>query len=151
MGQTVQPAEWVIVNDGSSDRTGALIDKLSARLPWLHAVHRVNRGYRKSGGGVHDAFNDGYERLRCRDWDYIVKLDGDLSFEPSYSSTALPVSLPTQPLELLEARYISRSGTKRVLRSVSGLSRSGRNQDLPSCLLAEPRRPHGRSWLGHIG
>ena len=25
-GQTIRPAEWVIVNDGSSDRTGDIVD-----------------------------------------------------------------------------------------------------------------------------
>jgi len=82
--QTERPAEWVIVNDGSSDRTGALIDRWAAELPWVHAVHRPNRGFRKAGGGVVDAFYDGYRSLRSHDWDFIVKLDGDLSFSPDY-------------------------------------------------------------------
>ncbi len=54
------------------------------RIRWIHGCNRVNRGFRKSGGGVVEAFNDGYERLNCDDWDYIVKLDGDLSFDPGY-------------------------------------------------------------------
>ena len=82
--QTVLPAKWVIVNDGSSDSTGAIIDAASAEYPWIEGVHRTNRGYRKSGGGVVDAFNDGYRRLEGLVWDFLVKLDGDLSFEPRY-------------------------------------------------------------------
>jgi len=31
-----------------------------------------------------EAFYDGYNTLECKDWDYIVKLDGDLSFAPEY-------------------------------------------------------------------
>jgi glycosyltransferase involved in cell wall biosynthesis len=82
--QTVRPVEWWIVNDGSTDRTGEIIDEYSARYPWIRAVHRTNRGFRKAGGGVVDSFNDGYRQVTCTDWDYIVKLDGDLSFEPDY-------------------------------------------------------------------
>ena len=78
-GQTVQPAEWVIVDDGSTDRTGEIIDRYAAQLPWIRVVHRVNRGFRKSGGGVMEAFYDGYNALHCSDWDFIVKLDGDLT------------------------------------------------------------------------
>jgi len=84
LGQTILPAEWIIVNDGSSDRTGEIIDEYSAQYPWIRAVHRTNRGFRKAGGGVVDTFNDGYLILTCKDWDFIVKLDGDLSFEPNY-------------------------------------------------------------------
>jgi poly-beta-1,6-N-acetyl-D-glucosamine synthase len=82
--QTVPPAEWVIVDDGSTDRTGEIIDRYASQFPWICVVHRENRGFRKSGGGVVDAFYDGYKALRCADWDFIVKLDGDLSLPPTY-------------------------------------------------------------------
>jgi len=82
--QTSRPSEWVIVDDGSSDRTGAIIDRYVAQYPWIHVVHRANRGFRKAGGGVMEAFYDGYNTLECKDWDFIVKLDGDLSFSLEY-------------------------------------------------------------------
>jgi len=82
--QTVLPAEWVLVDDGSSDDTGAIIDRVAARVPWVQAVHRRDRGCRKAGGGVIDAFYAGYEALRSHDWEYVVKLDGDLRFAPDY-------------------------------------------------------------------
>ncbi|HUY12650.1 MAG TPA: glycosyltransferase family A protein [Terriglobia bacterium] len=84
IAQTIRPSEWVIVNDGSTDGTGAIIDEYARQHSWIHGVHRANRGHRKSGGGVIEAFNDGYATLSCSDWDFIVKLDGDLSFEPDY-------------------------------------------------------------------
>jgi poly-beta-1,6-N-acetyl-D-glucosamine synthase len=82
--QTILPTEWIIVNDGSEDSTGKIIDEYAALYPWIRAVHRTNRGFRKAGGGVVDAFNDGYRELQSRDWNFIVKLDGDLSFDPDY-------------------------------------------------------------------
>ncbi|MBN1974571.1 MAG: glycosyltransferase family 2 protein [Sedimentisphaerales bacterium] len=82
--QTIIPVEWVIVNDGSTDGTGILIDKYAKEYPWIQAIHRQNRGYRKAGGGVIEAFYDGYNVLRSQDWNFIVKLDGDLFFDPNY-------------------------------------------------------------------
>ena len=83
-GQTIRPTEWVIVDDGSSDRTGDIIDQYAAKFSWISVVHRSNRGFRKSGGGVVEAFYDGYDRLRCNDWAFVVKLDGDLTFAGDY-------------------------------------------------------------------
>jgi biofilm PGA synthesis N-glycosyltransferase PgaC len=82
--QTLLPIEWIIVNDGSSDKTGEIINKYSELYSWIHAVHRNNRGFRKAGGGVIEAFYDGYCSLKSDNWDYIVKLDGDLSFDNEY-------------------------------------------------------------------
>lgn len=84
LAQTVRPTEWVIVNDGSTDRTGEIIDRYATEFPWIKAVHRANRGFRKAGGGVVDAFYDGYHALRGDNWEFIVKLDGDLSFSADY-------------------------------------------------------------------
>lgn len=82
--QTVPPAEWVIVNDGSMDRTGEIIDRYAHEYQWIRPLHRSNRGFRKSGGGVVEAVNDGINLLRSNDWDFLVKLDGDLTFAPDY-------------------------------------------------------------------
>jgi poly-beta-1,6-N-acetyl-D-glucosamine synthase len=82
--QTVLPAEWLIVDDGSSDRTGIVADQYAAKHSWIRVLHRQNRGFRKNGGGVMEAFFDGYHSLQCKDWDFVVKLDGDLTFAPDY-------------------------------------------------------------------
>jgi glycosyltransferase involved in cell wall biosynthesis len=77
------------VNDGSTDGTAAIIDEYAAQHPWIRAVHRLNRGFRKAGGGVVEAFNDGLRASTMDDWDFIVKMDGDLTFEPSYFESCL--------------------------------------------------------------
>ncbi len=84
VNQTIRPAEWVIVDDGSTDKTPEILDSYASQYPWIRGLHRTNRGFRKSGGGVVEAFNEGFKRLNCGDWNFVVKLDGDLSFEPDY-------------------------------------------------------------------
>lgn len=84
LNQSILPAEWVIVDDGSSDRTGAIADRYAGQYPWIRVVHRNNRGFRKSGGGVVEAFYDGYRSLGQKKWDFVVKLDGDLTFASDY-------------------------------------------------------------------
>ena len=82
--QTMLPTQWIIVDDGSTDGTGRIIEEYAARLRWITVVHRPNRGFRKSGGGVVDAFNEGRRVLECHDYEFLVKLDGDLSFSSDY-------------------------------------------------------------------
>jgi len=87
--QTVLPEEWIIVNDGSTDRTGKIIEEAAGRYPWIQAVHRPDRGYRKWGGGIIESFYSGFETLACRDWRFMCKLDGDLSFGTTYFEDAI--------------------------------------------------------------
>lgn len=89
ISQTILPVEWVIVDDGSTDGTGAVLDKYSARFTWMKIVHRTNRGYRSAGGGVVEAFYDGYSAITQRNFEFISKLDGDLSFSTDYFERCL--------------------------------------------------------------
>jgi glycosyltransferase involved in cell wall biosynthesis len=84
ISQSVRPHQWIIVDDGSTDGTAELLDRYASSLAWLEVVHKYNRGYRSAGGGVIDAFYAGYARLANDTWDFIVKLDADLSFAPNY-------------------------------------------------------------------
>lgn len=86
--QTILPAEWVIVNDGSNDTTASIINECAQRYPWIRAVHRKDRGFRKCGAGIIEAFYAGYHALTRNDWAFMSKLDGDLSFEPDYFEKA---------------------------------------------------------------
>ncbi|MGO9531631.1 MAG: glycosyltransferase family 2 protein [Syntrophobacteraceae bacterium] len=83
-GQTILPSRWVIVDDGSSDTTPQILTAAARQYSWIVYVHRPDRGFRKSGGGVIEAFYDGHSAIDRKDFDFLVKLDGDLSFGPDY-------------------------------------------------------------------
>jgi biofilm PGA synthesis N-glycosyltransferase PgaC len=87
--QMLPPATWVIVDDGSSDATGQIADEASAKYTWVRVIHRKDRGFRKPGSGVMEAFGEGYRLIESEPWDFIVKLDGDLSFKSDFFSSAL--------------------------------------------------------------
>jgi poly-beta-1,6-N-acetyl-D-glucosamine synthase len=82
--QTIRPIRWIIVDDGSDDSTGRIADEAAKMFSWIGVVHRVDRGFRHSGGGVVETFYDGFKLVENEEWDYLVKLDGDLSFAPDY-------------------------------------------------------------------
>ncbi len=81
--QKLLPTEWVIVDDGSTDSTAEIVERAAQQYSWIRLVRRGDRGFRKLGGGVIDTFNDGLETTEI-EWDYVGKLDADLSFGPNY-------------------------------------------------------------------
>jgi glycosyltransferase involved in cell wall biosynthesis len=82
--QTAPPTRWVIVDDGSTDETPAILAEYSARLPYLTVVRRPNRGRRAVGPGVIEAFYDGLDAVRAEDFGYLCKLDLDLDLPAGY-------------------------------------------------------------------
>lgn len=82
--QTVPPALWVIVDDGSRDKTPQILEEYAAKLPYLRVVRQADRGFRKLGGGVIDAFYAGYETVDPNEFQYLCKLDLDLELPPTY-------------------------------------------------------------------
>jgi glycosyltransferase involved in cell wall biosynthesis len=82
--QTITPLQWIIVDDGSTDATAEIMEAAAAKHPWITTLHCANRGSRVNASGVMQAFHQGYQLLNRQDWDYLVKLDGDVRLEPDY-------------------------------------------------------------------
>ncbi len=83
VAQTLLPLRWVIVDDGSNDRTGEIAEAYAQRYPWIEVVRRPKHLDRSFAGKVH-AFNAGFERIKALDYEIIGNLDSDLSFDPDY-------------------------------------------------------------------
>jgi len=84
MRQSVPPALWVVVDDGSTDGTPKILERYRAMVDYLRIIRRDNRGFRKVGGGVVDAFDEGLASFDLHDFDYVCKLDMDLDLPQGY-------------------------------------------------------------------
>jgi len=82
--QSVPPDLWVVIDDGSTDETPAILAEYAARLPYLRVLRREDRGRRSVGPGVVEAFDAGYRAIDARAFDYLCKLDLDLELPPRY-------------------------------------------------------------------
>lgn len=67
LAQTFTDFELIIINDGSTDGSGAILRELAARDPRIVLVERAN-------GGLVSALNEGIERARA---DLIARMDAD--------------------------------------------------------------------------
>src|ERR1051326_8602450 len=81
--QTQRPEKWVIVDDGSKDRTAEIIDRARAEHDWIEVIHRPQHLDRNFAGKVR-AFNEGYAKVQHVDFEVIGNIDADVSFEPPY-------------------------------------------------------------------
>jgi poly-beta-1,6-N-acetyl-D-glucosamine synthase len=84
LAQSLLPAEWVIVDDGSTDATPAILREYAGKYSWMRIVPRPDRGRRSVGPGVIDAFYSGYAAIGVREYDFLCKLDLDLRLPPRY-------------------------------------------------------------------
>ena len=80
--QTVKPAQWVIVDDGSRDDSMAIVAQYQTRMPFIKVVHRET-GARAVGPGVIQAFNAGLAAVDAAH-DFICKFDVDLELPERY-------------------------------------------------------------------
>jgi len=83
ISQTVLPKRWIIVSDGSTDRTDEIARKYSSQYDWIEWIRMSEHDDRQFAAKVH-CFRAGYQRVKELEFDIVGNLDADLSFEPDY-------------------------------------------------------------------
>jgi glycosyltransferase involved in cell wall biosynthesis len=108
--QRLLPTRWVIVDDGSRDETVALVRRHQAQHSFIEVVMHDRAGQRHPGSRVIHAFNRGLERVRDP-FDFVVKLDCDLTFSDDYFVTLLARFAQNPRLGIASGIYLEASGT----------------------------------------
>jgi len=94
--------EVVVVNDGSQDRTAAILDELARRQPRLRVIHHPrNRGY---GGALRTGFAAATK-------DLMFYTDGDGQYDVNELARLMP--LMTNKVDVVNGYKIRRSDSKR--------------------------------------
>ena len=96
LNQTFSNLELILVDDGSTDGTGAICDEYAAADPRVNVIHQKN-------GGVAVARNTGLDSVRG---EYICWLDSDDFLFPEMLETLMEVAGRTK-IELVMCNYTS--------------------------------------------
>lgn len=83
IAQTIRPLEWIIVSDGSTDKTDEIVESYTSRFNFIKLVKAENQEKRNFGSKV-NAFRAGYEKLEIQDYGFIGNLDADVTFDKNY-------------------------------------------------------------------
>jgi len=86
--QTHLPERWVIVSDGSTDRTDEIVRQRAAKLPFLRLARRESTGRRDFNSKVM-AIREGVRQLTDVPHEFIGNLDGDVTLAPDYFDSLL--------------------------------------------------------------
>ena len=110
--QTARPSKWVIVDDGSRDRTPSIVDKYSRRFDWITVLTLARESGRDPGSAIIRAFEAGYRLVQDVDFDFVVKLDCDLDFAPDYFQRLIDKFHQDSALGIASGTYLEKSNSR---------------------------------------
>jgi glycosyltransferase involved in cell wall biosynthesis len=84
VSQSILPAKWIVVDDGSTDDTPKLLAEASRQYPFIEVIRYDAREKRNVGPGVIEAFYVAFQTINLNDYDYLCKFDMDLEIPPNY-------------------------------------------------------------------
>ena len=149
--QTILPVKWVIVDDGSTDRTAEIVSGYVAQNPWIELVQIPKRTGRSFAAKV-QAFNAGYDRVRNLQYEIVGNLDADISFEPDYFDFLLLKFRDDQKLGVvgtvfLEEGYSSERQSFEGNHHVAGGCQLFRRQCFEEIGGFQPNKGGGVDWM----
>jgi len=108
ISQEYLPKKWVIVSDGSTDRTDEIVQKYILGNTWIEFLRMPERRERQFAAKV-QCFNAGYERIKDMSYDIIGSLDADISFTSDYFAFLLSKFLESPRLGVAGTPFVEGS------------------------------------------
>ena len=82
VAQTRLPQRWIIIDDGSNDRTAQILDEAARQHRWIEPIHLARNRPREAGG--ESVIMQFLPRDVWQNVDFVFRLDADLSFAPDF-------------------------------------------------------------------
>lgn len=83
ISQTVLPKRWIIVSDGSTDRTDEIVNQYISTNHWIELLRMPEHRDRQFAAKA-NCFNTAYQKVKNLSYNIIGNLDADISFDMEY-------------------------------------------------------------------
>lgn len=83
VSQTVLPTKWIIVDDGSTDETVNIVQPYTKEYSFIELLN-IGRDSRRTFSSKVRAINQGFEKVKNLEFEFIGNLDADITFDQSY-------------------------------------------------------------------
>jgi biofilm PGA synthesis N-glycosyltransferase PgaC len=159
LAQTLRPDRWIIIENGSTDDTLAIAERLSEAHPWISVLQTSGAAAPERGGAIVRALNSAIEALDPLP-EILVNVDADISFEPDYFARLIGAFEADPRLGIASGSAFEMHGgtwkQQHMTRGcVWGASRAYRRECLQAVVPFEPRvgwdgldelRANSRGW-----
>ena len=108
IGQTIRPYRWIIVDDGSQDKTAYTVNEYREKYEWIELIKIERDRERRPGSAVINAFDRGYKLVENLDFDFVVKLDCDLRLNSDYFEKLLSRFKEEERLGIASGVYLEK-------------------------------------------
>lgn len=85
--QRIPPAKWIIVDDGSTDATPAILAEYARQNQFIHVIRLSHHEERRPGG--ESAIAQALNGIDLTEYDFIARFDADLIFQDDYINKIL--------------------------------------------------------------
>ena len=116
--QTIKPQRWIIVSDGSTDRTNHIVEQYKNKYKFIDLIALPPNKERNFSSKV-NALNQALNKFEGMEYDFIGNLDADITIGKSYYEEVLYTFQSNPKLGITGGIVLDRVGDKEYPQNIS--------------------------------